>query len=327
MGPELPAALRAAADRLLEGVSRRDLAQRAARVSTTYRSGGTSAAAIGGAEDATAYVLSRLPATYAAAGAALGEAQRMAPDFAPRSLLDAGAGPGGASWAALEAWPDIAKATLLDASRPFLEMARALAQDGPSALRDAEFRRGDLVAEGADWPKADLVITSYALAEIAPAHQARVVEALWSACEGVLVIVEPGTPAGFSRVLAARETLIAAGGVVLAPCPHDAACPMTAPRWCHFVQRLPRSRDHRLAKEADAPFEDEKFSYLAVARAGVRAAPRGPRILGPPRGAKPGLEFEVCAAEGIERRFILKREKAAFAAVRRLRWGDAFPRF
>lgn len=323
MGPELPAALRAAADRLLEGVSRGDLARRAARVSTTYRSGGTSAAAIGGVEDATAYVLSRLPATYAAAGAALSEVQRMAPDFEPRSLLDAGAGPGGASWAALEAWPDIAQATLLDASRPFLDMARTLAQDGPRALQAADLRRGDLIAADTAWPRADLVVTSYALAEIAPAQQSRVVEALWSACEGVLVIVEPGTPAGFARILAAREILIAAGGAILAPCAHQDACPMPAPRWCHFAQRLPRSRDHRLAKNADAPFEDEKFSYLAVARPGVSLSPRQARILAPPHSAKPGLEFEVCAAGGLERRFVPKRDKAKFAAVRRLRWGDA----
>jgi len=322
LGPELPAALAAAADALMQGASRRDLAERSARVSSTYRGGGTSAAAIGGDADAAAYVMSRLPATYAAVAAVLGEVCDMAPGFAPRSLLDAGAGPGGASWAALEAWPEIAEVALLDASPVFLDMARRLAAGGPDALARASLRRGDLTAPGEGWPAADLVVTSYALAEIAPARLASVVEGLWAAAAGMLVIVEPGTPAGTARVLAAREQLVAAGGVVAAPCPHDRTCPLPAPGWCHFAQRLPRRRDHRIAKGAEAPFEDEKFAYVAVARPGVALAERAPRILSPPRAAKPGLEFELCGPVGIERRFVARRDRAAFAAHRRLRWGD-----
>jgi ribosomal protein RSM22 (predicted rRNA methylase) len=325
MGPELPGALRAAADALLEGVSRRDLAERSARVSTTYRAGGVSASAIGGAADATAYVLSRLPATYAAASAALEEARRLAPDFSPTSLLDAGAGPGGASWAALEAWPQIATVTLLDASAPFLDMASTLARSGPDPLRTANLRRGDLTGSSADWPCADLVVSSYALAEIAPALQDQVVRNLWAACAGLMVLVEPGTPAGFGRILAARQALIAAGAAVVAPCPHSGPCPIEAPRWCHFAQRLPRSRDHRLIKGADAPFEDEKFIYLAVARPDIALGPRTPRVMGPPRTGKPGVAFEVCTPGGLERRSVGKRDKPAFAAVRHLRWGQAWP--
>jgi ribosomal protein RSM22 (predicted rRNA methylase) len=50
------------------------------------------------------------------------------------------------------------------------------------------------------------VLASYALAEIAPGALRAVVERLWSACEGVLALVEPGTPAGYARILAARTS-------------------------------------------------------------------------------------------------------------------------
>ena len=103
MTPDLPAPLRLAADRLMEGVSRKGLAERAAKISQAYRGGGTSAAVITDETEAMAYVLSRLPATYAACAFVLDQAARAAPDFAPRRLLDAGAGPGGAGWAALAA--------------------------------------------------------------------------------------------------------------------------------------------------------------------------------------------------------------------------------
>jgi ribosomal protein RSM22 (predicted rRNA methylase) len=322
MSPDLPAPLRAALDRALEGVPRKGLAERAARTSEAYRAGRPSSGVIREADDALAYALTRLPATYAACATALAEAARMAPGFAPKTLLDAGAGTGAASWAAAEVWPGLQAVTWLDASAPFLTLAAQLAADGPPALKTAEARRGDLTAVG-PWPTADLVVTSYALAEIAPDRQTSTVGELWSAAAGVLAIVEPGTPAGYARILAARETLIGLGATVLAPCPHQAACPLAGEDWCHFSVRLPRSRDHRLAKGAEVPFEDERFSYLIAARPQIAAQPPRPRILAPPRTAKPGIALKLCGLDGqVEARLVPKRDKPAYAAARRLGWGE-----
>lgn len=323
MSPELPPALRAALERRLEGVSRRDLGARAQKVSAHYRSGGVSAPVVQGEADALAYALTRLPATYAADLAALSEAARRAPEFSPASLLDVGAGPGGGGWAATAVWPRIGSATLVDSSRPFLALAAELAAEGPPALAGADQLVADL-ARGPALPRADLVLMSYALAELAPAAQDGAVDALWTAAGGLLAIVEPGTPAGFARLRRARSRLISAGARVLAPCPHEASCPLPEGDWCHFVQRLPRSRDHRLAKAADAPFEDEKFAYLVAGRETVGTAPPGARVLAPPRTGKPGTELKLCTPAGaLETRFVARRDKPAFSAVRRLDWGDA----
>jgi len=325
MSADLPAPLRAALDGVLEGRPRAGLAERAARTSDAYRAGKASTGVIRDADDALAYALTRLPATYAACAAVFAEAARAAPGFDPRTLLDAGAGTGAASWAAVETWPRIAGATWLDASPPFLALAERLAVGGPRALSDAEARRADLTAAG-PWPTCDLVVASYALAEIAPARQAEVVAALWAACAGVLVLVEPGTTAGHARLLAARDALISAGAALLAPCPHAQVCPLAAPDWCHFSVRLPRSREHRLAKGAALPFEDEKFAYLVAARPGAAAAaPPKARVLARPRAGKPGIELKLCAPDGrAERLLVGKRDKAAFARARRLAWGDVW---
>ena len=120
---DLPAALRVAIDRELEGRPRGDLARRTAATTAAYRGGRTSAAAIKDEGDALAYALARLPATYAATAAVFAEARRMAPGFAPSSLLDAGSGPGGGSWAAREAWASVGQVTWLDANLPFLSLA------------------------------------------------------------------------------------------------------------------------------------------------------------------------------------------------------------
>lgn len=318
MSAELPAALSAAIARELEGVGRKGLAERAAKTSQAYRSGGTSAAAIRTTQDALAYALARLPATYAACASVFAEVARMAPAFAPSSLLDAGSGTAAASWAAAEVW-DLEALMWLDSSAPFLDMAGRLAGE---ALPTPERLRADLTA-GGPWPHADIVAASYALAEIAEAKQAAVVQSLWAATDGALVLVEPGTPAGFARILAARQALIGAGADVLAPCPHAADCPLRAPDWCHFSVRLPRSRDHRIAKGAALPFEDEKFAYLVAARPGIAAAARTARVLAHPRAGKPGIDLKLCTPEGLEQRFVGRRDKAAHAQARRLGWGDA----
>ena len=323
MDPGLPPALAAAIDRELAGASRRDLAARTASTTATYRAGGTSAAAIKGRDDALAYALARLPATYAACVSVFAEARRRAPGFAPASLLDAGCGPGGGSWAAAEAWPALGRIAWLDASAPFLDLAARLAADAASALRAAEAARGDLTG-GGPFPRADLVLASYALAELPADGRARAAAALWEACDGILALVEPGTPDGYRRILAARDALVAAGAKVLAPCPHEAACPLTAPDWCHFSVRLPRRRDHRLAKGAEVPFEDEKYAYLLAARPHVESAACAARVLARPRSGKPGIELKLCAPQGLEARFVPRRDKPAHARARRLDWGDAW---
>jgi ribosomal protein RSM22 (predicted rRNA methylase) len=320
---EFPSQLRAALERALEGVPRKGLAERARATSEAYRAGQPSAGVIRSAEDALAYALTRMPATYAACAAVFERAQEMAPGFAPKRLLDAGVGTGGASWAALQAWPGVAQVTWLDSSLPLLALAGRLAEGGPAALAQAEVRRGDLSAIGD--ARCDLMVASYVLAEVPGERQAGVVEGLWAATEGVLALVEPGTPAGYSRILEARAGLIAAGAVILAPCPHHAPCPLTPPDWCHFSIRLARSRDHRLAKDAVVPFEDERFSYLLAARPEVAMAAQAPRILAPPRTGKPGIELKLCTPEGLlAQRFVGRRDKPAHAQARRLGWGDRF---
>ena len=91
--------------------------------------------------------------------------------------------------------------------------------------------------------------------------------------------------------------LVAAGAHVAAPCPHERACPLVAPDWCHFAQRLPRSRDHLQVKGASVPFEDEKFSYVVLSR----AQPRGidARVLAPPKVTKSAVTAKLCTAQGV----------------------------
>src|ERR1700686_817047 len=104
--PDLPAELKAALDARLKGLPRTAAAGRAASMSRTYRDGGGSGA-IKSETDALAYPLARMPATYAAVAASLNALHDIRPDFAPTSLLDIGAGPGTATWAAAESFSSL----------------------------------------------------------------------------------------------------------------------------------------------------------------------------------------------------------------------------
>jgi ribosomal protein RSM22 (predicted rRNA methylase) len=317
--PDLPAELKAALDGKLRGFSRTDAAGRAASISKTYRDGGGSGA-IRSEGDALAYALARMPATYAAVTASLNALCEIRPDFAPNSLLDVGAGPGTASWAAAEAFPSLQGFALLDANDALRTLALNLFSES-FRLRDISYERGEARAALAKADTADLVIASYMIGEIGAAEQKILAELMWQKTRDTLLVVEPGTPAGYARIIALRERLVAEGAHVVAPCPHDDKCPLQAPDWCHFTQRLQRSRAHKQLKGAELPYEDEKFAYVALTRAPV--AKRPARVLAQPEVSKVEVSAKLCTADGLAWTRTPRRAKADYARARRWRWGDA----
>jgi ribosomal protein RSM22 (predicted rRNA methylase) len=304
--PDLPAELKAALDARLQGLSRNDAAERAALISQTYRDGGGSTA-IRTEADALAYALARMPATYAAVTASLNALHEIRPDFAPANLLDVGAGPGTATWAATEAFSSLQSFTLVDANSALRALALDLGR-GRMRLRDMTYQRGEARAELANAEAADLVVASYMVGEISETERTMLAELMWARTRDTLVIVEPGTPAGYGRIIALREQLIASGAHVAAPCPHDGRCPLTAPDWCHFTQRLPRSRAH-------------KQLNVALTRAPVARHPA--RVLAQPGVTKVEVTAKLCTPDGLVIAKVPRRAKPDYARARRWRWGDA----
>jgi ribosomal protein RSM22 (predicted rRNA methylase) len=317
--PDLPAELKAALEARLHGLSRNEAATRAARISQTYRGGGNSAA-IRSEADALAYALARMPATYAAVTASLNALGEIRPDFAPENLLDVGAGPGTATWAAAEAWPSLKRFTLLDANGALRELALELGRGSPR-LRDMDYHHHEAGTALAGAPAADLVVASYLIGEMDDAARENLAARMWAKTRDTLLVVEPGTPAGTARIIALRQQLIGLGAHVAAPCPHDGSCPLQPPDWCHFTQRLQRSQAHKQIKGAELPFEDEKFSYVALTRAPVTS--RAARVLAQPIVSKVEVTAKLCASDGLEIAHVPRRAKADYARARRWRWGDA----
>ncbi|HWB96058.1 MAG TPA: small ribosomal subunit Rsm22 family protein, partial [Bryobacteraceae bacterium] len=145
---------------------------------------------------------------------------------------------------------------------------------------------------------------------------------LWHACQVALVVIEPGTPKGFSLIRQIRDSLLAQGANMLAPCPAASPCPIASPDWCHFSQRVERSSLHRRLKDGALGYEDEKFSYVALARMPVALPPA--RIIRHPRH-QPGLiTLDLCRAGVLDAVKVPRRDRERFREARRARWGDPF---
>jgi ribosomal protein RSM22 (predicted rRNA methylase) len=321
---DLPPDVRAALEKLAYGRSRTALAVRAAPLSQHYRAGGGSQTIATG-DDALAYAFTRLPATYAAAVAVFGALRETLPAFAPHTMVDVGAGPGTATFAAARAFSSLTAFRLVDANANLRALALALlAEADGTALREASYRHGDALALLPGAEPADLVVASYAAGEIADGHLLRFTRALWAATSGALAVIEPGTPAGYACIMRVRDELIAAGAHVAAPCPHARACPLQAPDWCHFAQRLPRSRDHLRVKGAEVPFEDEKFSYVVLSRQAPQAT--AARVLAPPKISKSAATAKLCTPEGVMTDVAARRDGDAYRERKSWRWGDSVAR-
>jgi ribosomal protein RSM22 (predicted rRNA methylase) len=326
--PDLPPDLKAGLDRLALGVSRKAIAEQVAAQSRNYRAGGGSHG-IAAADDVLAYALARMPATYAAAVAVFNAMRGTLPAFQPRSMLDVGAGPGTATFAAVQAFEMLDNIRLIDTNPELRKLALTLmAQADSETLRRAadggSYQQGNALTLLNETKPADLVVASYAAAELADSDVARFTQLLWAATAGALVIIEPGTPAGYGRILRMRDELIAAGAHVAAPCPHERECPLRLPDWCHFAQRLPRSRDHLHIKDADVPFEDEKFSYVVLSRG--KPQPIDARVLAPPKITKSAVTAKLCTDGGVVTDTAARRDPDAYRRRKSWRWGDSASR-
>lgn len=335
---EFPLDLKAALEKQAEKYKRSDLKQAAKAISDRYREGGNKR--LTKEIEAAAYAVTRMPATYGAVSDALSysikhqEAATLEHQEAVMlensgskwsSVLDAGAGCGAASWAAASFLrPETV--TCLEREGVMRNIGESLMQEGAFAsatagavARNVRWMDADLMTTDFQ-KKYDLVIASYVINELAESDREEAVKKLWQAADRMLLLVEPGTPAGFAVLQKAREILLDAGAHIAAPCPHEQACRLAADDWCHFTSRIPRSKLHKELKDGDAPFEDEKYTYIAFVREETKHA--GARILRHPYVEKGRITLEVCGETENKTLRITKKDGKLFKTARKAKCGD-----
>jgi len=269
-----------------------------------------------------AYIAARLPATYGAVRHVL---RRIESLLAPlKTFLDLGAGVGSNAWAAADAMPDLERVTLIEKDVELLHLGQHLTQNNLDPIQLA-WCRTDITHEPL-FPIHDVVLLSYVLNELSLKEQSSVLQRAYEATDKLLILVEPGTPEGFNRLLAARQFLTERGAYCVAPCSHDAPCPLTTPfkegkDWCHFSVRLPRGKYHRRAKEGTLPYEDEKYAYLVVSSQPL--SPSKARIIKAPIKKTGHVILDLCTPKGeVKRHIVAKSDGTSYTHARNKEWGD-----
>ncbi len=314
---ELPIELKNVIEGLASDIPVKKLIAASNVISERYRNeSGAGKSLITNDTEALAYAIVRMPATIGSAGSAMQYAAQKF-DGEISTVLDIGAGTGACCWAAAEIFPDIEKITCLEREKAMLSFGEKLMNEGDFPV-ECNWISHDITHPFSY--KADLVTASYVMNELTPEKRKKLTEKLWNATEKLLIIVEPGTPTGFENIKAIRNQLIACGASIIAPCPHSGECPLPEDDWCHFTARVSRTKLHKQLKGGDVPYEDEKYTYIAVSRNEGQA--HGARVLRHPKIESGKITLKLCTANGVTERIVTKKEGAMFKKARKADCGD-----
>jgi len=173
-----------------------------------------------------------------------------------------------------------------------------------------------------DIPTSDLCVFSYTLCERenSPVCLSDLVEH-----SNMVLIIEPGTPSGFKNIIQAKDKLIEKGFGTIAPCTvSNGFCPLrdSESDWCHFVERVDRSRIQRHLKNGVLGYEYEKYSYLLMSKNSIHSD--GKRIISRPNYTKHSISFDICSEKNSHIVITKKENKSKFKIVKKSIRGDLY---
>jgi ribosomal protein RSM22 (predicted rRNA methylase) len=323
----LPEDLRSAVETALASCSSNVLKEARKALSADYRSGLSSSRGFRDKTQFLSYLATRLPATFGASSAVFRAIRLSLPFFSCRSFLDLGAGPGTASWAALDVFQELTALHLVEREEIAIEMGKIFSKKTSfAAWENAVWCQAGLESSF-EIPIVDMAVLSYAYGELKGSVGHALVERLWDRQIPLVAVIEPGTPVGFDRIRELRAFVIQKGARIIAPCPHKSPCPMPTNDWCHFSARIERTRLHLQLKEGSLGYEDEKYSYVVYAHPSVdlSISPIRGRVLRHPQKGSGFVRLSLCKADGVIREETIPRSnKAEYRTARDAEWGSVW---
>lgn len=266
--------------------------------------------------DVVTYSIVRMPATCASLSFALEKMIENLQDKNIESILDIGSGTGTSYFALSSKIGNSFSLTCVEREKEMISLAKELINDNK-----VNFLNYDSTKEFPNG-KYDLVLASYFINELDENKTFEIVDKMIESTNKYLLIVDPGTPESFKRINKIREYLINKGLHIIAPCPHCNKCAISGDDWCHFVTRINRSRLHKLLKDGDAPYEDEKFSYIAFSKTPIMTCDKY-RILRRPIINSGFVKVKVCKPDcTIKEETITKSNKEKYKLIKKAEVGD-----
>lgn len=274
-------------------------------------------------EDALCYAFFRMPSTTAVITRCL--------SFIPRNeygltLLDLGSGTGASAFALLNSELEVAKLTAVEESKHMLDVFNEL-NDGIDYPFNVEQINKDFVKENLDLYKSDIVLASFSMNELNSKDRIAFLDKLWALANKYILIIEPGTPKAFKEMMSYKEYFLSKGGRILAPCMSD-ACPIIKEElndWCHFSVRLRRPNVEIKIKDANRNFEDEKFTFLLIAKdkRATDVQRNGSIIVRKPLIQKGKVSIRLCSEQGkFLNKVYTKKDGAMYKQAKKASVGD-----
>lgn len=266
-----------------------------------------------------AYLLTRMPATCAVANKLLEHTFSLKLSKKIESLLDLGTGTGAILWASMK-HTNLNKVSSLDQDIAMIKLAQKIAGYSANPFWNLVNWQCINIDKNLELPPHDLVTLSYVLIEQQKDLRQEFLEKIWALANQAIVIIEPGTPKGFSHCIEARDFFLSKGGFIVAPCSHHGRCPIRNGDWCHFSERIERSFWQKSLKKGTLGYEDEPYSYLVITKEVVER--QGDRILKLPLKHSGHILFDVCSPDNIKRITISRKQSSSFKAAKKMKWGE-----
>ena len=241
------------------------------------------------------------------------------------SVVDFGGGPGTFLFA-ISKFKTLNKYTNVERSDSFIGIMNVLVEEFLSSSTTHthvdSISCNYLKLGSQDIPTSDLCVFSYTLCERenSPVCLSDLVEH-----SNMVLIIEPGTPSGFKNIIQARDKLIEKGFGTIAPCTvSNGFCPLrdSESDWCHFVERVDRSRIQRHLKNGVLGYEYEKYSYLLMSKNSIHSD--GKRIISRPNYTKHSISFDICSEKNSHIVITKKENKSKFKIVKKSIRGDLY---
>lgn len=262
---EIPVELTNIVEEIAAQVNISELKKSASEVHMKYNEAKDGKSIVKSEKEVLSYAISRMPGTYAAVSMAA-SAAFLKTDMKIKSLIDVGAGTGACSFAIGDIF-DLKRVTLVEREENMIKVGKLLAEKSNDVLKCGTWIRAD--ACDFECETADLVTASYVMNELNDKTKTLFLKKLWDESEKYILIVEPGSKEGFKNITMARDFYLSLGGTILAPCKHNMKCDLGDDDWCHFSCRISRTKLQKYVKAGDAPFEDEKYMYIAISKENI----------------------------------------------------------
>lgn len=268
--------------------------------------------------EAVAYSIMRMPATFGAITTVLKNTLNIVKNNEFKTVLDIGSGTGASVWVVSDLL-EVEKITCLEREEAMRKIGQTLLKNNDE-IKNIEWINKDITKE--ELPAAEIIIMSYVMNELAEENRKNLIEKLLKLNAKLILIIEPGTPEGFKNIKQIQEVALNKGAFIIAPCTSQEKCKLPEDDWCHSTVRVERTKIHKLLKNAELPYEDEKFSYIVISNEKYNLPDS--RILRHPIIEKGKIILKLCEKGNIGEKIIVKKDKDKFKIAKKKNCGDEF---